>query len=143
MRIESDERAVSWERVVELFRAVGWRDRDPEEVERAFARSSFKAFVFDGDELVGFGRTVDDGQFYASIVDVVVAPRSQGQGVGRAIVEELQRCLGGFLAVTLTAAPGVQGFYRRLGWENQTTAMILPRSEEQRRSNCFDPDEGV
>lgn len=136
MRIENDGRAVNWERVVDLFQAVGWRDREREEVKRAFARSSFSAFAFEGDELVGFGRTIDDGRYYASIVDVVVAPTWQRRGIGRAIVQELMRCLEGYLMVTLVAAPDVQGFYRRLGWENQITAMILPRSDEQRRSNC-------
>lgn len=134
---------MTWERVADLFRAVGWHERGAEEVQRAFARSSFKAFAFDGDELVGFGRTVDDGHYYASIVDVVVAPGWQRQGIGRSIVEELQRCLEGYLMVTLVAAPDVQGFYRRLGWERQRTAMILPRSEEQRRSNCGDSHESA
>jgi hypothetical protein len=64
MRIENDGRRVKWERVVDLFRAVGWRNREREEVEQAFARSSFCAFAFEGDELVGFGRSVDDGRYY-------------------------------------------------------------------------------
>jgi ribosomal protein S18 acetylase RimI-like enzyme len=141
MRIETDDQKVQWERVVDLFRAVGWRERDAEEVRRAFARSSFKAFAFEDGELVGFGRTVDDGRFYASIVDVVVAPNQQGRGVGRAIVEKLQRLLDGYSMVTLTASLEVQGFYRRLGWQSQTTAMMLPRSEEQRRLNCAETTE--
>ena len=115
--------------------------RDPDEVRAAFARSTFKAFAFDGAELIGFGRTVDDGQFYATVVDVVVAPAYQGKGIGRAIVEDLQSRLTGFLVVTLTASPEVQPFYRRLGWRNQTTAMIYPRSPEQARLNCQDEAE--
>ncbi len=141
MRIESDDGNVSWERVVELFRAVGWRDRNAEDVRSSFARSSFKAFAFEDGELVGFGRTVDDGRFYASVVDLVVVPSHQRRGIGRAILEELQRHLDGFLVVTLTAAPRVQGFYQRSGWQLQTTAMMLPRSDEQRRSNCADEPE--
>jgi GNAT superfamily N-acetyltransferase len=105
----------------------------------AFGRSTFKVFVFDGDELVGFGRTIDDGKFYATLVDVVVAPAHQRKGVGRAIVEDLQDRLKGFLVVTLTAAPEVQHFYRRLGWRMASTGMIRPRSREQARLNC--PDE--
>jgi hypothetical protein len=59
-------------------------------------------------------------------------------GVGRAIVEELMHRLDGYSMVTLTAAPAVQGFYRRLGWQSQTTATLLSRSEEQRRANCVE-----
>jgi GNAT superfamily N-acetyltransferase len=138
MRIGRDDGAVSWNDVAGLFRAVGWGDRDPDAVRAAFARSTFKAFAFEGPQLVGFGRTIDDGQFYATVVDVVVSPAHQGKGIGRAIVEDLQGRLAGFLVVTLTAAPDVQPFYRRLGWRNQSTAMIRPRSEEQARLNCSD-----
>jgi aralkylamine N-acetyltransferase len=138
MNIERSDHGISWVEVAALFRAVGWGERDPDEVRVAFARSTFKAFAFEGGELVGFGRTIDDGRFYATVVDVVVSPAHQRQGVGRAIVEDLQSRLQGFLVVTLTAAPPVQPFYRKLGWRNQTTAMIRPRSPEQARLNCAD-----
>jgi ribosomal protein S18 acetylase RimI-like enzyme len=138
MRIERNDGAVSWQDVTNLFKAVGWGERKPDEVQAAFARSSFKAFAFDGIELLGFGRTIDDGRFYATIVDVVVSPSHQRKGVGRAIVEDLQSRLNGFLIVTLTAAPDVQAFYRRLGWLRQTTAMPRPRSKEQASLNCLE-----
>ena len=82
--------------------------------EASFERSTFKAFAFEGDELVGFGRTVDDGRFYAILADVVVAPAWQRRGVGTAIVQDLQSRLKGFRMVTLTATPEVQPFYG--GW---------------------------
>ena len=136
MRIEQNDGAVSWEKVADLFRAVGWGEREPGEVRDAFAHSTFKAFAFEGDELVGCGRTIDDGRFYATLVDVVVSPSHQRKGIGRAIVEDIQGRLQGFLVVTLTAAPDVQPFYRQLGWKTQNTAMIRPRSKEQARLNC-------
>jgi GNAT superfamily N-acetyltransferase len=136
MWIKRSDESVSWQRVAELFQAVGWGRRDPNAIQAAFALSSFKAFAFDGDELVGFGRTIDDGRFYATVVDVVVHPTHQRKGVGKAIVQDLQSRLEGFLVVTLTAAPDVQPFYSRLGWRQQTTAMIRPRSPEQARLNC-------
>ena len=96
MRIEQNEESVSWEQVAGLFRAVGWGEREPNEVCAAFLRSTFKAFAFEGDELVGFGRTVDDGRFYATVVNVVVSPAHQRKGIGRAIVEDIQSRLQGF-----------------------------------------------
>lgn len=141
MRIERSEGSVSWEQVTGLFRAVGWGERDPNEVKDAFARSSFKAFALEGSELIGFGRTIDDGHFYATLVDVVVAPTHQRSGIGRAIVEDIQARLQGFLVVTLTTTPDVQKFYEQLGWRKQTTAMIRPRSSEQAMLNCSEHSE--
>jgi ribosomal protein S18 acetylase RimI-like enzyme len=138
LRFESDHRNLRWEDVPTLFQEVGWRARDPEELKQAFLKSSFTVFAFDDDRLVGCGRTIDDGRFYASLVDVVVAPSYQGRGIGSEIVRQLQSRLSSFLIVNLTAAPEVQGFYRRLGWKLQKTAMMHPRSEEQARRNCAD-----
>jgi GNAT superfamily N-acetyltransferase len=136
MRIERDDGDIPWTQVAALFPAVGWGARAPDDVRAAFHRSTFKAFALEGDELLGFGRTIDDGKFYATIVDVVVSPPHQRKGVGRAIVEDLQTRLKGFLVVTLTAAPAVQSFYKKLGWRNLLTGMIRPRSKEQARLNC-------
>jgi GNAT superfamily N-acetyltransferase len=136
MRIERDHTGIAWSDVSALFEAVGWGRRSPDAVREAFQRSTFRAFAFEDNRLVGVGRTIDDGRFYATVVDVLVHPRYQGQGVGRAIVEDLQSRLDGFLMVTLTAAPDVQPFYCRLGWRPLSTGMIRPRSDEQARLNC-------
>jgi aralkylamine N-acetyltransferase len=138
MRLEQGDTAVPWDRVAALFAEVGWTARDPAEVRASFERSTFKAFAFEGDELVGFGRTVDDGRFYAVVADVVVAPAWQRRGVGTAIVQNLQARLNGFRMVMLTATPEVQPFYRRLGWRRMVTAMLFPRSANQAALNCED-----
>ena len=132
MRIEREDAGISWIDVADLFARVGWDARDPEDVRRAFARSSLKVFAFENDELIGFGRTIDDGQFYATVVDVVVSPAHQRKGVGRAIVEDLQSRLQSFLVVTLIAAPDVQPFYEKLGWHKASTGMLHPRPTAER-----------
>jgi aralkylamine N-acetyltransferase len=138
MRIERSDINVSWDAVATLFRDVGWGQRQPSEIHAAFDRSSIKTFAFEGPDLIGFGRAIDDSRYYATIVDVVVSPTHQRRGIGRAILEDLHRQLDGFLVVTLTALPEVQPFYQRLGWRKLTTGMIRPRSEEQARLSCAD-----
>jgi GNAT superfamily N-acetyltransferase len=135
LRIAGTTDDVDWREVVALFQAAGWGERDTTEIATAFARCPVRAFAFDGDTLVGVGRAIDDGRYYATIVDVVVSPAHQRRGVGRAIVAALQARLTGYLLVTLTAAPEVQGFYQRLGWQRQGTAMIWPRSAAQARAH--------
>jgi len=115
IRIHTNDSGVSWTDVTNLFRSVGWGQRDPEQVCSAFAKSTFKCFAFNDAKLVGFGRTIDDGRYYATIVDVVVHPDYQRQGIGRQIMQSLKAALNGFLVITLTAAPEVQPFYMKLG----------------------------
>lgn len=136
MRVHKTIEGVEWSRVAEMFAAVGWGNRLAAEVAAAFAKSSSVAFVFDEQVLAGFGRTVDDGRYYAMIVDVVVDPDYQRHGVGALIMASLTESLRGYLQVSLTAAPDVQPFYQRLGWKKLKTAMLLPRSPQQERENC-------
>lgn len=109
MRLEHDG-DLDWNGAAALFEKVGWGRRNPQEVRAAFERSTFKVFAYDGEELVGFGRTIDDGRYYATLVDVVVAPSQRRRGFGRAIVKDLVSRSKGFLVVTLTAAPEVRPF---------------------------------
>lgn len=123
---------IDWSAVASLFIDVGWGPREPAELAAAFATSSHMIFIHDGAHLVAVGRTLDDGRYYAMLVDVAVSPLHQGAGLGAEIATYLRACLTSYRIVTLTAAPGKAGFYRRLGWLPQSTAMIWPTSEQQR-----------
>lgn len=138
-----------WERMSELFQTVGWGRRSPDEIEHAFRCSSFARFAYCDGDLIGFGRTVDDGKYYALIVDLVIDPGFQGRGIGKRILAELRDSLDGFLFTTLTAAPGKDQFYLGHGWKRQTTAFIWPRSETQLQQHALaegeqgDPADGL
>ncbi|ATD09748.1 GNAT family N-acetyltransferase [Pseudoalteromonas piscicida] len=131
IRYSSSTKNIDWKKVSELFESVGWEKRSPEQLCKAFTDSTFKYFAYDGDNLIGLGRTVDDGCFYAWIVDLVIHPEYQGRRVGANILNELEKNLSSYLTTMLTAAPGKSGFYEKLGWKKQRSAYIFPRSDEQ------------
>lgn len=123
---------VDWSAVASLFAEVGWGQRNPAQIRAAFGKSSHVIFIYERGELLAFGRTMDDGQFYGMLVDVVVKPGRQNGGLGREIVTYLRDQLTGYKFITLTAAPGKDEFYLKLGWLRQASAMIWPVSEQQR-----------
>lgn len=127
---------VDWSAVAALFAQVGWGERDPAQIRAAFEKSSHVIFIYEHDELVAFGRTLDDGCYYAMLVDVVVRPSCQGKGLGRIVVDHLRDQLSGYRFVTLTAAVGKDEFYLKLGWLRQKSAMIWPMSEAQREAHA-------
>ncbi len=124
---------VDWSQVSKIFEVIGWGVRSPEKVKAAFEKSSFVRFAYIDDQLVGIGRTVDDGLYYAWVVDLAVLPAYQGMGIGSYILNELEKDLQPFISTMLTAAPGKSGFYEKLGWFKQSAAYIWPRSEKQKR----------
>lgn len=124
---------VDWNQVSTIFEKIGWGKRPPEKVKASFKKSSFMRFAYVDEKLVGMGRTVDDGLYYAWVVDLAILPEYQGVGIGSFILKELEKDLEPFISTMLTAAPGKSGFYEKLGWLKQSTAYIWPRSENQKR----------
>jgi ribosomal protein S18 acetylase RimI-like enzyme len=67
----------------------------------------------------GFARCTSDGVFNATIWDVVVCPKWQGCGLGKAMVERLTQKLIqlDIQNVSLYAEPAVVGLYQKCGFE--------------------------
>ncbi len=135
LKYDSDLARVDWRRLSDIFALVGWGYRFPSDIEAAFRKSSFVRFAYSDGVLVGFGRTVDDGKYYASIVDLIVHPEFQGKGIGSSILAYLKDALDGYIFTTLTTAVGKGSFYEQQGWKKQTTGYIWPRSAQQEKNN--------
>ncbi|KAJ9516753.1 hypothetical protein QJQ45_027179 [Haematococcus lacustris] len=71
------------------------------------------------ETLIGLARATSDHVFNATIWDVLVDPEYQGQGLGKALVEQMVRTLlrRDISNITLFADAKVVDFYRQLGFE--------------------------
>lgn len=103
--------------------AVGWKEyMNFDVVEESLRNSLFGVVVRDHEEIVGMGRVVGDGQIYFYIQDIAVAPKHQGNGVGKLIMETIK----GYLEeaapdksfVGLFASKGKENFYEQYGFHN-------------------------
>ena len=133
--LNPDLNTIDWKRIAQLIEEVGWQERNLEDIKYAFERSSYKFFVYDdAGKIVAFGRTVDDGKYYAQLADIIVDPDHWGEHLGKLVVEMLTDQLKDFHFITLTSATEeADKFYRSLGWKKQSTAFIYPLSEKQIR----------
>jgi len=126
---------VSWLQICQIFESVGWGERNPEEIEKAFKESSYVRIVRDNSKIVAFGRTVDDGRYYALIVDLVIDTEYQGKGIGKKILSELRNELESYYFTTLTTATGKDEFYLKQGWQRQSSSFIFPRTDKQKKEH--------
>lgn len=131
--IFSSNEAVNVQELEKLCLKVGWPKRPPSKVEAALKNSfmvaslllSRESFQPDGSsdevtrELIGMARATSDHVFNATIWDVLVDPRYQGQGLGKALVEQMVRALlrRNIGNITLFADSQVVEFYKNLGFE--------------------------
>ena len=127
--------ANDYNRISEIFELVKWGKREHEEIQFTFEKSTFTTLIREDNKIVGFGRTFDDGKYYATICDVAIDPKYQGTGLGTRIVNNLKTRLEGYLFITLTAAPGKGEFYEKIGWSKQTSAYIAPVSDKQAKEH--------
>ena len=81
------EKALPNDKLMALFRAVGWTTEDGEKRHLShfnvpFCGASYVVSAWDGDTLVGCARVLSDGAVRSVLYDLVVLPDYQGQGIG-------------------------------------------------------------
>jgi len=136
LRIQLDTTNINWDLVVDILQRAGMGFYTAQIHQRAFNNSHTIVFVFDGDNLIGFGRALSDGEYQAAIYDVAVLPSYQGNGIGkmivRAIIENTPHC--NFI---LYASPGKEKFYEKENFKRMTTGMALFVNAEKMKSKGF------
>ncbi len=117
--------------VVTLLRSVGWdlRASEPASLERALAGTIEFATAWDGDRLIGTARSITDGAQNAIIATVVVHPAYQGLGIGEQMMH-LVTDGRDLVRFSLAATPGLESWYRKLGFLPDPHAMFRPRRRQ-------------
>ena len=76
------------EKLDDLIEAVGWGRRGDAAWDRICALSALLVTVWDGDDIVGMGRVLDDGTM-CMVYDIAVHPDHQGRGIGSRIMARI------------------------------------------------------
>jgi len=124
LKIKTDCSGVDWQTISESLKKIGMAYHKPEVHKRAFEASHTTVFVYEDSQLIGFGRAISDNEYQGAIYDVAVLPEAQGKGVGkviiRTILDRLPNC-----NLILYATPGMEDFYKKLGFGLMKTGMAL------------------
>ncbi|MFN5117357.1 MAG: GNAT family N-acetyltransferase [Cyanobacteriota bacterium] len=102
------------------------RGRRRSDLRRVLRQSQAVVSLWQGSQLVGFGRATSDTAYRAVLWDVVVMESFKGQGLGRRLVEALLEAPGlrrvekVYLMTTES-----RGFYERLGFEAITSQYLM------------------
>ena len=86
--MEYKENALDCEDYLKLRESVGWINFSKEQAQEAINNSLYTVIAIDNKQTVGMGRLVGDGM-YGMIVDLVVEPNYQKQGIGSKIMDML------------------------------------------------------
>jgi GNAT superfamily N-acetyltransferase len=136
LRVTFDRSGVDWSSVSQTLKRVGMAYHDADVHRKAFENSHTTVFVYDGDHLVGFGRSISDDAYQAAVYDMAVEPEYQGRGIGttimKHILDRVPHC-----NVILYAAIGKEGFYEKMGLRRMKTGMARFKKSDQMREKGF------
>jgi len=108
---ESDE-------VIELYKANGWSSAEkPEKLIPALKNSDALVTARISGKLVGIGNAISDGSLVVYYPHMLVHPEHKGKGIGRSMMELLQKRYESFHQQMLTADFEAVEFYKSLGFE--------------------------
>lgn len=116
------ENKLSYEDYVSLRNSVGWLNFEPEQVAGSLRNSLYDITVEESGQTIAMGRMVGDGVYFL-IVDVVVRPEYQRQGIGSRIIDKLlvyveeHTPVGGRSSVQLLSEKGKEAFYIQKGFK--------------------------
>lgn len=105
----------------DLFETTGWNEKyqlNQDEYYLALQNSWYCISVYNHNKLIGFGRIICDGVVHALILDVIVHPDKQGEGIGKNIMNKLvDQCKQHKVRdIQLFSATDKAGFYENLGF---------------------------
>ena len=129
LKIITDCSGVNWKAIADVLRTVGMAYHEPEVHRSAFEASHTTVFVYEDSKLTGFGRAISDGEYQGAIYDVAVLPEAQGKGIGKVIIQTILNRLP-HCNLILYATPGMEGFYKKLGFGSMKTGMGLFRTPQ-------------
>ena len=135
-RIQPDTTNINWDKVVDILQKVGMSYHTAEIHKRAFNNSYTVVFVFDKEDLIGFGRAISDGEYQAAIYDVAVLPDYQGKGIGKMIIQIIVKQTPD-CSFILYASPGKEKFYEKVNFRRMKTGMALFISGEIMQKKGF------
>jgi len=104
--------------VTRLYKANSWSSAEkPEKLMPALKNSDTLVTARISGKLVGIGNAISDGSLVVYYPHMLVHPDHKGKGIGRAMMELLQRRYASFHQQMLNADGDAIGFYKSLGFE--------------------------
>lgn len=120
--MEFKENQLTYGDYISLRSSVGWSNFAKEQTLKCIDGSLHNITVVENNQTIAMGRLIGDGMYYM-IVDVVVKPEYQKQGIGSRIVDmlldyvEKNTPAGGRSSVQLIAEKGKEDFYIKKGFK--------------------------
>ncbi|MES2071777.1 MAG: GNAT family N-acetyltransferase [Pseudomonadota bacterium] len=123
------ERRISAEQLADVFRRSGISRPvdDLPRMARMLEHANILVTAWDGEVLVGVARALSDFSFCCYLSDLAVDSAYQKSGIGRQLIEHVQKISGDSAMLLLLAAPTAMPYYPKQGFEAVANGWIIKR----------------
>lgn len=119
IQVQKNNTSLSPEAFLSLIKAVGWSDETVmklDGLQLAIHSCSASYSIWQHGKLVALGRVLSDNYIFSCIPEVLVHPKFQKSGYGKAIMEHIIEDYGHTI-IFLGAQAGNEGFFEKLGFK--------------------------
>lgn len=116
-------KSINFEEYNDLRKLVGWGTISKRQFNTSIPNSRFITVGKCEGKTISMARAVGDGGYHLLIVDVIVHPDFQGQGIGKEMLSQLMDFVkngyvekGETTMVSLLSAKGKEAFYEKMGF---------------------------
>ena len=120
---------ITADQLAEVFRASGIRRpfEDKTRLEKMLKHADILVTAWDGERLVGVARALTDYSYCCYLSDLAVDEGYQHRGIGKQLVNEVEREIGEEAALILLASPIAMDYYPKIGFNRIENGYIIPR----------------
>lgn len=120
--------------IIDVYDASGLGNRRPtkdrERMARMMEHANLIVTAWDGDRMVGIGRSFTDYACVTYMHCLAVRESHQKMGIGKAILRRTQEEAGPNASLLLTAAPEAEKYYPHIGFTHVPHAWVLPAQDK-------------
>lgn len=123
----TDKKIFTQQAVQDLFLSVGWiSGKYPGRLYKALLHSSTVLTAWDGDQLVGLVRLLDDSEMVAYMHYVLVHPNYQGQGIAGTLIEMAKEKYKDYLYIEIMPEESKNAvFYEKHGFQRMNDGVAM------------------
>ncbi len=117
---------VDLDQLRKLYEFAPWSEgRKADDIKRMIENTDYLFSVWEGKTLVGFARVLTDKVYRATLWDVIVHPKKQGQGVGESLMKAiLSHPVLSQVQIFWLNTRDKQSFYERFGFVRSDQGMV-------------------
>ena len=131
--VSTEKKSVKPKEAAELYIESGWgtaRDYSPVRMKQSLANCDIVVSARnDAGELVGIARTLTDHAIDTKILDMVVAPEYQREGIGQAMMKKIESLAKKGTSIYFETEPKNFGFAKKCGYKKRTRLTVFVKKK--------------